>query len=103
MTHNQYRIVNFSLMFHNVIRRNRDFAAVRRSRGGGVLIAIVHIIPFEIIDIIHISTLIPLVDLVICKIVLGHTSIYFVLVYVPPDAAFECFEILASALEILFL
>lgn len=88
---------------YNVIRRDRDFAAVGRSRGGGVLIAIAHTIPFEVIDTSHINTQIPLVDLVVCKIVLGHTSIYSALVYIPPDATVECFEILTSALEILFV
>ena len=84
---------------YNILRKDRDFASVQRSRGGGVLLALRDSISFRIIDTSNISANAPMIDLVICDCVLGGIHIYIVLVYVPPDVASDDLEAAIAALE----
>ena len=67
------------------MRNDRKFSSVGRSTGGGVLFATLNNYNFQQIDTTHISNLVPLVDIIMCKYVTNATTIFFITVYVPPD------------------
>ena len=89
--------------YYNVIRRDRDFEMVGRSRGGGVLMALKHSILFDVIDTGNFRTMAPMIDLVICRCLLGEVQVFIVLIYVPPAASSDDVEAVTSALEAILI
>ena len=87
---------------YNVVRCDRKHELVNRSRGGGVIMAFSEDITFIQLDTTHLSTLIPLIDIVICKCMYPYNFV-ICLLYAPPDISSEDFELFLNALELTLL
>ena len=72
-------IFNNKLFPHcnTVMRNDRKFSSVGRSTGGGVLFATLNNYNFQQIDTTHISNLVPLVDIIMCKYVTNAATVFF--------------------------
>lgn len=84
---------------YNVVRCDRRFDAVGRSRGGGVLLALNNSIQYLCIDTSFLTETVPLVDVVICRCV-SPFKFNICLVYIPPDVPVDDLEVLSGMLEV---
>ena len=89
--------------YYSVVRCDRKFSAVNRSRGGGALIAFSPNISFKVIDTSNICMLVPLIDLIVCKCIINDVSIVIVAAYVPPDLTCSDLEQFLNSIELLLL
>lgn len=88
---------------YTAVRCDRKFSVIGRSTGGGVLIAFSDLISYTVVDTSFIASLVPLIDLVLCKCQYNHVSFYLAAVYVPPDICQQDFELFFESLEALLL
>ncbi|XP_045471735.1 uncharacterized protein LOC123678645 [Harmonia axyridis] len=86
---------------YKVIRCDRQFGRVNRSRGGGVLVAASNSTSFSLIDGAFLTDRVPLVDVVLCRFTEPFTFIVCV-VYIPPDITVFQLETFTTALELNF-
>ena len=68
-----------------VLRSDRRFQLVNRSKGGGVVLAISDKYVRQAVDASVITDAIPLIDIVVCKCSISGVSFYLVGVYLVPD------------------
>lgn len=87
----------------NVLRSDRDFGLTGRRTGGGVLIGLSDAFKYEIIDTSTFRDLVPLVDIVLCKLLFKPAPFYVAAVYIPPDISRQQFEEFFDYLGILVL
>lgn len=74
-----------------------------RSRGGGVLMALHNSIKFVALDTSLLRSMIPLVDIVICKCMFQYEKVTIVLLYIPLDLSISVFELTFDLLNILLV
>ncbi|CAH0558646.1 unnamed protein product [Brassicogethes aeneus] len=97
--------VNSSELFpdnYRIVRDDRNFNVVNRNRGGGVLLGFKDHITFTQLDTSKLSNLVPIIDIIICKITKPFIC-KFGLVYIPPDTTSDDLDIFTSALEVFLL
>lgn len=73
------------------------------STGGGVLVALRRDITFEYIVIDDLSTLVPLIDVVVCKCTIAKNVFYIVGIYVPPAIHADELGVFLDAISVLLL
>lgn len=83
---------------YNVIRCDRRFEAIGRSRGGGAILGLSNAILYTVIDTTFLTNNIPLVDIILCKCV-SPIKLIICLVYIPPDISAGDLELLTSSLD----
>lgn len=86
---------------YNVVRADRNFKKVNRSKGGGVLIAISNEIIYSPVDCSSINDAVPLIDLLVVNCCIGNFHFYICTVYIPPDVPFDQFETFLLHLELI--
>lgn len=86
-----------------MVRSDRKFNTVNRSRGGGVLFAAANTVTFTTIDIGHITQNAPLIDFILCKCLFRSFTLFIGVVYIPPDLPVDDLENFTNALEIFLL
>ncbi|XP_044760253.1 uncharacterized protein LOC123317710 [Coccinella septempunctata] len=86
---------------YKVVRCDRQFGRVDRSRGGGVLLAASGSTSFSIIDGAFLTDRVPLIDVVLCRFTEPCPFIACV-VYIPPDISAFPLETFTTALELSF-
>lgn len=85
--------------YYNVLRSDRKFDLIHRSKGGGVLLALAHFITYKVLDTANLSDLIPLVDCLLCRCTIYSQSLVLGVIYIPPDISKNDLDIFLSALE----
>ena len=76
----------FNLALFIVFRKDRDYLATGRKRGGGVLLAIDSNVDATLVDTTAISKVAPFIDVVLDKISTNNLrTTYIVVNYIPPS------------------
>ncbi len=83
---------------YNVYRTNRDFERTHFSRGGGVLIAVNSSLRTERLQFDTHFSIVPAVDIVGIKIYLDHSTLYVLVIYIPPSLSNENYALLFDAI-----
>lgn len=76
----------------NVIRSDRRFQQIGRSRGGGVLLAIRNFFDYTIVDTTAIFQDFPAIDIIVVKTTINSTLLHICVLYIPPDISLLDFE-----------
>ena len=85
---------------YNIFREDRNFTAVKKSRGGGVLIAIDSNIHAEKLNLRFGDFLtIQNIDIVATKLTINRQSCYIFVVYIPPEANSNAYETLFESIS----
>lgn len=89
---------------YDVFRCDRDLAVTGGSRGGGVLLAVRGEIGAELIDLTVVRNVVPIIDVVACKVNMKCGSLIILVLYVPPNidsASFDLFFDVLCSLDII--
>lgn len=89
----------FSSAF-SIVRKDRDFNAVGRSKGGGVLTAVSVSVDSCAFGMENLKSLVPLIDVCVTKCSVSNFVFYIVSIYIPPDVACDDMDTLLSALSL---
>lgn len=84
---------------YTVLRCDRRFDRVGRSRGGGVLLAMLDTIKFTCVDTSLLSDTVPLIDVIICKCI-NPVELVICAVYIPPDVPSDDLELFLGLLDV---
>lgn len=76
-----------------VYRSDRRFGIIEDTQGGGVLLGVSRGLLSEQIDLTDfISNIVPIIDILCCKIFIGSQSLYIFTLYIPPRVTVEDLE-----------
>ena len=89
--------------YYNVIRSDRNFSLINRSKCGGVLISLISNISYTTIDLSNIIYLTPIIDITACQCYFDNLSFIICAIYIPPDIIVDDLHTFFEALEIVFL
>ena len=88
---------------YHVVRCDRKFSTVGRTRGGGVLAAFSELINADAVDTTVLTDMVPLIDIIICRCSVGNLKFLLIVIYIPPDISSHDFELFFNALETFIL
>jgi hypothetical protein len=87
---------------YDIYRKDRSFTDLGLVRGGGVLLLIHKSYRVFQLNLDHIISHLPIIDIIGCKVVLNSQSFVFVFViYIPPQTSVDDFATLMEFLEVL--
>ncbi|XP_063917329.1 uncharacterized protein LOC135133030 [Zophobas morio] len=75
-----------------VFRKDRSFETLKCTKGGGVVLAIKNKFKCSPIDLTHITSIIPLIDILGVKVNISQKNFYIFVVYIPPSISFDVYE-----------
>lgn len=88
---------------YNVHRCDRKLDRTNLTTGGGVLLACKSVLKSEKLDLSHLETNFPSLDIIGCKCTINVKVIFIVVIYIPPTTSLQCYEQFFEALELLDL
>lgn len=84
---------------YKIVRKDRNFEATNKTKGGGVLLASRCTFKFHQIDLDDLLNLVPLIDVLGCKFTISNFHFNIFVIYMPPSITAVEMELFLESLE----